>query len=167
MLTVQTKCATSKLNESQMISYLTKEAEVSHTHTHTQVTVWQKTVLHMQDSTGDFKLNTSSYQENVCLKHWGPMWLAESWASIVVIMSIKQSQHDWRAVECNLRTQRADRYIRFTASCGSLLISTASVYCYAELSRAQPMSPWGLICANRKQRHVSRATSLQGVPVKL
>lgn len=132
VLTAQTKCATSKLNESQMVSYPHKS------NTHKVVTAQQKVILHMQESTGDFKHNKSSYQQNLRLKHWGMMWIVESWASIVAIMSIKQSQHDWRAAECNVRTQHADRYIRFTVSCGSLLISTTSVCCSAELSQWAP-----------------------------
>lgn len=48
---------------------------------------------------------------------------------------IKQNKHDFRDVESNLRTQAADRSIRFKVSYGSLMISTTPVCYYAEFSQ--------------------------------
>lgn len=58
--------------------------------------------------------------------------------SCVAILSVKQSQHDWQAVECNASTPWAGRSIRFTVSCGSLVISATPVDCCAVTSQWAP-----------------------------
>lgn len=71
-------------------------------------------------------------------------------------MSIEQKSAWLGAAECNVRTQHADRYMRFTVSCGSLLISATSVCCYAELSQWAPRVLFVLTGSTLAGRHASQ-----------
>lgn len=115
----------------------------SHTNTGRVLAVWQKEprflcrIQQVWSHSSQQLIWTTSEQET---RGWGsrPETLMNNVTSIVTIMGIKRNWHDWRAAERNLRTQRADRSIRFTVSCGSPVISSTPVCCRAELSQRAP-----------------------------